>query len=178
MSATNDPFLNRYKLPGVADPLLPGDIANKNYVDTSPGNTFGRVVKKVTQTVNNSSVLVDDDELFMLLTINKIYSGILTIYFISGTTPDFKYNFALPAGATGLRLNGHWISNFETGAVSLTTQTSVNGQGSNQSFQIPFTVIMGGTPGDVQFRWSQFLADNSDTDVIQGSSLVMYEELP
>lgn len=34
MSATNDPFVNRFNLPGVPNPLLPADIANLDYVNT------------------------------------------------------------------------------------------------------------------------------------------------
>jgi len=34
LSATNDAGVKRYALPGVPDPILPADVANKNYVDT------------------------------------------------------------------------------------------------------------------------------------------------
>ena len=37
MSATNDPIVNRYNLPGVPTPILPADVANKAYVDAAVG---------------------------------------------------------------------------------------------------------------------------------------------
>jgi len=41
LSATNDAGVKRYALPGVPNPLLPGDIANKAYVDASGGASMG-----------------------------------------------------------------------------------------------------------------------------------------
>jgi len=68
-----------------ANPRLDLELANKQYVDTSGGLTFAKVVKAVTQTVNDSTVLVDDDELLASLEANKTYCFLLFIYIQSST---------------------------------------------------------------------------------------------
>lgn len=56
MPATNDPFVSRYRLPGVVEPKLPNDIVNKEYLDKRENLSF---VLLHNHTIDNTTVLQD-----------------------------------------------------------------------------------------------------------------------
>ncbi len=150
----------------------------KKYVDDNTGgNTFARVVKKVDETVNNSNTLQADDELLFAASANKTYGLTLIFFCISSNAASFKYNLSLPAGATGDRNNTGSPS--ATGSVS-DDVTNTEIVGSNSFIKIAAIycrIIMGGTAGNVVMQWAQSIAEVSDTKVLQGSYLVVWEEI-
>lgn len=161
------------------NPVLPLHVANKQYVDlVSGGATFARVVKKVDEIVNNSAAMQDDDELKVTLNINKVYGYFFFWFFNSPTTPDIKKAWTLPAGATGTRINATWDSNnISRGIRDITLINNIICDGNDSCSMEAGRVIMAGTAGDLQFQWAQNAANASDTKVLQGSYLVVYEEL-
>lgn len=161
-------------------PLLANEIANKAYVDAGSGGTgqtFARVVKKIDETINSSTVLQDDDELFVALNANKIYTWLLLFYVNSGATPDFKYAFSIPAGATGLRMD---VSQFfvvdDENTSAITTTVNFGTATPVKSSSNWGRVIMGGTAGNLQMQWAQLNSNAGDTTVEAGSLLVVWEE--
>jgi len=180
LSSTNEnEGLSRYPLPGVPTPVLNADIANKLYVDSSGGgaNTFARVVKKVDQTVNNSTVLVNDNELFVALSVNKTYGFLLGLRHNSGTVPDLKYTFTVPAAASGA-LCPAWSGSTGANELVFSGVQVVQTSGNDGWIQTLGHVIMAGTAGNLQLQWAQNAANASDTDVLQGAYLIVWEELP
>jgi len=177
LSATNDAGVKRYALPGVPNPLLPADIANKAYVDSNSPNVFARVVKKVDQTKNSDTTNAPDDELVIALLANKVYFVLATLFVQSPVTPDIKMLFSVPAGATAIRNAADFTFN-----PSATTDATVSGgfacDGNVQFMAAVIQVIMGGTPGNFSLEWAQLVSNPGDTKVLQSSSLVVYEELP
>ena len=144
------------------------------------GNTFARVVKKVDQTVNNSTVLVDDDELFVLLDANKIYTFLSVTYLISAPVTNFKHNWNIPTGATGNHTAAAWASNVTQNATAL-EPGGIGISVGDTTIQMVMTlgrIIMGGTAGNLQYEFAQNVATAIDTKCLQGSSLVVWEELP
>lgn len=154
-------------------------MANKAYVDAAiAGNqTFARVVKKIDQTVNNSSTLVNDDELVVALEANKNYAYYLMLFFSSPATPQIKKLFSVPAGALGLRLNGAWTPNSAISTRDVITSSAIATNGSIQAIVETGRIIMAGTAGNLQLRWAQQTANASDTKMLECSTLVVWEEL-
>lgn len=141
------------------------------------GNTFARVVKKVDESITSSNTLQDDDELFFTPTINKTYWGFIIFYVVSGATPDYRYSFTLPTGATGEKMvaGGLWRNDVQA-TQDITNAESEPTNGLLQTFTQYFRIIMGSTPGDVNFQFSQQTIDAGATITKQGSTLVIYEE--
>jgi len=65
------------------------------------GKTFDRKVKTVDETVNNSSTVQDDDDLFVALTASKTYGFLLNGLYRANTTADMDITLTVPSGATG-----------------------------------------------------------------------------
>jgi len=140
-------------------------------------NTFDRVVKKVDETVNNSTVLQDDDELFSTLAINKTYFFQLIMLYNAGVVPEIKYAFTVPAGATIEILDDdRWDSGGNRPLKDGTVATPIGADGINEAMAVFGRVIMGGTAGDLTFQFAQVVSSGADTTVLQGSALIVWEE--
>jgi len=141
------------------------------------GNTFDRVVKKVDETVNNSTVLQDDDELFSTLAINKTYFFQLIMLYNAGVVPEIKYAFTVPALASVAILDDdRWDSGGDRNLKDGTVATEIGSAGVDQAMAVFGRVIMGATAGDLTFQFAQVVSDGADTTVLQGSVLIVWEE--
>jgi len=141
------------------------------------GQTFGRVVKKVDETVNNSETLQDDDELFMALDINAVYGFYLMVIMNSGAVPDFKYDFNVPSGAAGIKISGSWSSSGESVVRNFGSDITVTTDAQNEIVNCTGRCTMGGTAGNLQMEWAQENQTVADTKVILGSYLVVWKEI-
>jgi len=140
-------------------------------------NLFARVVKKADESVSNTNTLQDDDELVVALSANKTYWGFIIIYLVSGAIPDYRYSFTLPTGATGEKMvsGGLW----RNGAQATQDITNAQAEPTNgllETFALYFRIIMGSTPGDVNYQFSQQTSDGGATITKQGSTLIIWEE--
>ena len=142
------------------------------------GNTFARVVKKADETRNNTTTLTIDSELAVSLLANKKYSFIIGFYFSSAQTPDIKYAFTLPSGASG-RINGSgWSSGVSTTDDILTIVKLLGASaGGNQMAMITGKIKIDATAGTFGITWAQNTSNASDTTVLEGSWIVIYEEI-
>ncbi len=77
---------------------------------TGPGNYKSKylvtIVKKDNQIVNNSSTMVNDNELFCPLKPNRTYNFQLTFFCAVFGASDFKYDFTIPSGPRKIKI---WI---------------------------------------------------------------------
>lgn len=153
-------------------PVTAAALTTRDTAITEIRPLFAR--KTSDETVNNSTTLQDDNELFVSVAANQVYKLHLMVGYSSGTTPDFKINFSLPSGATMPR------SSFITGGTGAAVQhgtftgasvVGIDGQGSDASLQIWGTVVMGSTAGTVTLQWAQNTLNASDTIVRSGSTL-------
>lgn len=129
--------------------------------------------KTADETVNNSSAFQNDDVLLASVVANAVYLARLHIMYNSGTTPDFKYQFTVPAGTT----LPAWSFIGTTGAaVSFNAASSggvsgLGGTGADQPVDSWGVIITSGTAGTVQVQWAQDVANASNTIVRAGSYL-------
>lgn len=129
-----------------------------------------RIYKSANETVNNSAVLQNDDELILPVLANEVWAFTMFLHASSGATPDFKYTFSLPSGTTTRFFDAVFFNDFEEG------ETVVHGGGTNPII----TTIMGhftisSTPGNVVFQWAQNTQNASDTKVLKGSYIIAHK---
>ena len=147
-----------------------------DFLGGGAGLTFARIIKIADETVNNSSTIQDDDELFAALNANKVYHMMIMICWNSGTTPDFKYQISIPSGATADRSDGTW-NQISSVAQDWTAIQAPGGQGSTVLWtETHGRIETGGTAGNVTFQWAQNVANASDTKVRIGSMMLIWEE--
>jgi hypothetical protein len=145
--------------------------------DKPQAATFDLLIPKIavktgSQTVNNSATFVNDSALFLAVDINTTYRCHLHLSYTSGTTPDFKYQFTKPTGAT--------LSAWSFLGYSTTVTFAYGGTGETQSIGGNVTAIpldawgiltTSTTAGTFQLQWAQNTATASDTIVQAGSFL-------
>lgn len=127
--------------------------------------------KPTDQTVNNSATMQNDNALVVSVTANAVYRVEMRLRVASGATPDFKYQFTLPAGATGL----YSAVTSATGPLvffvfddNMSLPQSTEASASTLAFGL---LTVGATAGNVQLQWAQNTATVSDTTVLNGSYL-------
>lgn len=151
-------------------------ITVTNLMAAGGGKTFAKVVKSSDETRQSDTTLTDDSQLLFTPTINKTYSGYITLFYESGATPDFKLACTIPSGATAHRLEGLWAANADNQVSDFETSYFIAMTSGTRSTQLPFKLIMSSTAGDFNFQWAQNTSDASDTKVLAGSLLVVWEE--
>jgi len=136
-----------------------------------------RIVKKADEIVNNNITLQNDDELLHTLSISKTYGFTLGLLINSSSIANFKYAFTVPGGATILIMNGSPSSSTLVGTVDGTSVKAItDADGTNQYLLIHGRIIMSTIAGNVQLQWAQNTLEVSDTKVLEGSTLVIWEE--
>ncbi len=145
--------------------------------DQSGGETFARVVKKSDETVNNSTTLQDDDELVVAVNANKTYHWVLTMIGQSKTTTDLKWIFVVPSGASCIESAGTAIDNFNSRRDATGLQNCAIPTDDVPHFLRKHgRLIIVSTAGNFQLQFAQETAGASDCKMLEGSSLVLYEE--
>jgi len=160
------------------DAVIPDELVRLSQIGGgAAGLTFARIIKKVDQIINNTTTLTDDDELLVALSANKLYAFQLIFYSEMSVTADMKFNFSIPAGASGFMLDQEWRSNDDQTTVSIPTNmihaTSV---GTHRAIAIYGFVDMGGTAGNFVFQFAQNTAQPSDMTIRRGSIMLVWEE--
>jgi hypothetical protein len=131
------------------------------------------VDKTADETVNNSSTLQNDNHLTFPIAANKNYAVWGSLLGISGTTPDFKVQWAMPGSST-FDYNMAVQTNAGNGAVQWATEAAahlVDGATANKAYLFTGVMIADGSGGTVTLQWAQNTADSSDTKLLTGSWL-------
>lgn len=127
------------------------------------------VYKKTDETVNNTTTLQNDDELFFNINRNEAWLFQGFILHNTGSTPDLKITFTVPSGATG----GFDPLNVGSSALtSFSSTISFGGTGSDSISYLTGIVKNGDTAGTVQMQWAQNTADASDSTILSGSCII------
>ena len=136
------------------------------------------VVRKTSdETVNNSTTLQNDDHLVIAVGANEVWYFEALLLYNSGTTPDIKFAFTVPSGAS---LSWSLVNKGDTSggdAALQLSQTSgaaliVLGTAGIHVCLVKGIVRMSSTAGNLQLQWAQQVANASDTKVLTDSWLV------
>jgi len=140
------------------------------------------VFKTAAQTVNNSTVLVNDSQLLLPVVANAKYIVDFFLVFQSSTAADLQVAFTGPAGATFTWTLFGQGSGAASGIGTILTSTSVIGDGGELNAggigvaaplacRVVGTLTTVGTAGTFQFRWAQAGADATNSQVLPDSYL-------
>ncbi len=130
------------------------------------------VYKTANETVNNSAGYQDDNHLALTLEANATYECWLHGIYSSGTTPDLKYQFSKPSGATladwsVLAYNTASALAFGVAPAGDFTPGGLTGTTTFDSWGLVTTT----NAGTLRVQWAQNTANASDTIMRAGSYL-------
>jgi hypothetical protein len=128
-------------------------------------------MKPADEIVISSSTLQDDNDLFFPVLANEMWSVQLYLSISSGTGPDFKFNFSVPAATTYAFSQISQATAVCLDYVNSDQSISTSGAGNNAAI-IPAFFRVGATPGTVTFRWAQNTPTATNTILQAGSSLI------
>jgi len=153
---------------------------NKDVISDASGflSTKSRelhVVKGTIQTVNNSTVLVNDTALLQALLANTEYGFKLVLFIDGAANADIDTAWTLPAGASG-----DWDST-STVPVAVEDVTAEKmgalvAVGTVMMWVLHGRFSVAGTAGNAQLQWAQNVAQASDLSILPGSYLTVWEE--
>jgi hypothetical protein len=150
-----------------SDIYYPSQKAVKTAIDNiQSGDVY--VLKTSDETINESEVLQDDNDLYFSVSANKMYAFKLVLHFNSGTVPDFNCAFSVPSGASFV---GKMFEDVSRVWQITASGHNCTGIGSNKTIIIQGTFIVGANSGTVKFQWAQDSEDSANTTVLQGSFL-------
>ncbi len=136
--------------------------------------------KTADETLSNSTVLQDDDELFVSVDASTTYEWELTLIYEAGTTADYKWALTFPTGSTcswannepdtGLAYLPLGFSSYTSGAA---TGLGGAGIGSGRGMIVSGNLVVGVTAGTFKYQWAQNTATVENTKTSAGSLLVL-----
>ncbi len=135
------------------------------------------IAKAADETVNNSDTLQDDDELKFDAKANTKYNITIFLFLNSSGVADFKYDFSIPAGASGDMQTGNWSSSGSNDATDIGTPIVVATTAVVRVTCILARMEIAATAGEVAFQWAQNTAEVSNTIVKAGTCLSMVESV-
>jgi hypothetical protein len=162
------------------DPEWAGDITEaindfQTRISALEGGLPTVAYKDTNETVNNTAVIQNDDELVLAVAASTKYFFELYVPYNSGATPDLKVGWTLPSGATNI-----WqIDYFDTSAVAQKGQSSsvpttgfaIGGFGADLYVRFLGSISISSTAGNMQVVWAQNTANASNSTVYAGAFL-------
>lgn len=132
------------------------------------------VIKATDETVNNSTVLQNDDHLVFAVEANSIYIIEMALTTLSDTTaPDIDFIFAKPAGGIIRSLQAFVTPPGYHSLGRADTELSSISAASTPTYVYFKLVYWGGeNAGNIQFQWAQHVATVEDTKILENSFLV------
>lgn len=137
----------------------------------------GRVVKTVTETVNNQAAIQNDDELLFAVDANEKFGiNVFLICQAASATSDMRFDSTGPAGSTVyLQRTSQMGVNIGVSPDLLTaTPITVGSVAGVFGVQLNGWILNGATAGTWRLRWAQQSAEATDTSVLAGSYLVLH----
>ena len=136
--------------------------------------------KAATQSVSSSTALQNDDDLVCALAANETVVFEALILHVSNTTADFKFAFAVPAGAeikyalpnAYEDASGNIASPAAVGQAS-GTEIVIGSGAATRALKINGIVRNAGNAGDLQFQWGQKASDPVNTQVVADSYMTV-----
>lgn len=137
-----------------------------------------RVTKTAAQTKTSDTTLAADSVLKFAMAANTKYAIEGVIFWDTGVTEDFKFDFNGPASPSLVRIAHYGIPPTATVIVNIGVDTAynvvtfMNGAGANGgAMWFSGIVHNGATAGDFEFRWAQNTSGATATTLLAGSHL-------
>jgi hypothetical protein len=137
------------------------------------------IIKSAIETVNNSSVIQNDDDFLVQLDENGIYEIETKIACSGAANADFKTAWAVTGGVEQLTTRaclgpststaGNADTNMRASQHNLVTEVSYGTDGSTASYITEKFLVKTTAVGTLQFQWAQNTAQSSDTVVSANS---------
>lgn len=124
------------------------------------------------QTVNNSTVLVNDTGLYFPVRANSGYAVKLQLEHISPAAADIRVHFTAPAASTGAMI---WMTYNGVAYGQLADTIIISTQGTEQLIYGELFLHVDNTPGTCQLQWAQGTATVGDTQILTGSNLIAFK---
>ncbi len=157
--------------------IATGEVATAADVNAALTAAITRVRKASDETVNNSTVLINDAALKFAVGANAVWAFTILVYQSSSAVADFKCALTSPAGATvvataiGLATDGTNSINLYNLPAGL---AFMGGAGAINPV-IHGIIINGANAGNLQLQWAQSTAEVSDTKVLANSCIIAHE---
>ncbi len=132
------------------------------------------VRKTADETVNNSNVLQNDDELLFAVGVNEIWEFTIYIIYNSGATPDFQHNLTGPAAST-IYQHGTGLTPAAAASIVVSASNWLGFGSAVLGLVIKGIIVNGANAGNLQLQWAQNTADASDTKVLTNSCIVAFK---
>lgn len=143
---------------------------------------YTEVWKGSAQIVNNSTTLVNANDMLVALAASEVWRFEAQLWYESGTTPDIKFAFTVPSGAT-LWWHRHGADEagtvFGSGVVvgsGTSDPAQGGGAGSIRSIHIRGLVVNSTTAGNLQLQFAQNSTNASDTTLHANSTLTAWRK--
>ncbi|MGH9251576.1 MAG: hypothetical protein ACRD0W_18950 [Acidimicrobiales bacterium] len=134
-------------------------------------------IKPASETVTASTVLQNDDNLFVTVQAGATYHVELMLRYTAATAGDLKFAFALPAGAELVGV-AHRLSTAATDVTGVTLNSLIDagevlagGTGSATGALVAASLVIAGTGGVFRLQWAQNVASGTGTEIFEGSYL-------
>jgi len=147
---------------------------------------FAQVVKKVDDLVNNSTVFVLDSELNFFAIANKVYFIELNSNFESPSASDIKFGLKIPPGASYKIADANEGTDRASGSLGsgwtpftfITNGETISYEGQSGTRQSNHYLLVeaGPTGGTVTITFAQVSAQATDTKLLRGSLMRVFEE--
>lgn len=141
------------------------------------------VRKTADETLGNSTTVQADDHLLFAIETSGFYTFSLYVIYQSPAAADIKWNWSLPAGATGQSLAIYMTTgttdcqtnntpNIRENALTVEMAAGSEADAVNCVFQVKGQVLSGGTAGNVVLQWAKLVGDAGTTRVMTNSYLI------
>lgn len=128
------------------------------------------------QIVNNSTTLVNDEDLVIAVGVNDVWLVHIALRVISvSVDPDIDYLFTVPSGGT-MQSMYVWEYNDAIAFKDLTAEQTLSVTTDERYFQTMGIYIGGGTAGNLQLQWAQHTATVENTTV-KTNSLMLCQQI-
>jgi|SoiMetStandDraft_5_1073268.scaffolds.fasta_scaffold20371_2 hypothetical protein len=152
-----------------------------NWISLYRRSLYALIRKTADQTVNNSTVLVNDTQFVVPLPTAGIFQWHHLVFCDTDATADIKFAYTIPAGATmrwgaigpaTTAVAGIGDGNFNS--VTASGTANAYGSGTVPVVSIYGEITMGGTAGNLQFQFAQNVAVVANTTVNTRSRLEIW----
>lgn len=143
-------------------------------------------LKTASQTVTNSTVLVDCTDMVLPVLSGATYKGRLVLYYTATAAQDLDYAWTTPAGSTGIRA----VIGPDTSATaalptamasrstsSFATRLPVGGRDGNFVLAIEEFILVAGTNGNLQLQFAQTAAAGATTAVVLAQAHIVLDRI-